>query len=73
LLGEFSVCGRREYDNRSIFVTIIEVAIGPEGGIAILGTRSGTLEWVTPVIYLRGRESRLFSLPGKSPPLVGAV
>ena len=43
------------------------------GRIAILGTRSGTLEWVTPVIYLRGRESRLFSLPGKSPPLVGAV
>ena len=35
------------------------------GRIAILGTRSGTLEWVTPVIYLRGRASRLFRLPGR--------
>src|SRR5262249_20732788 len=42
------------------------------GRIAILGTRSGTLEWVTPVIYLRGRVSRLFRLPGKTS-LAGAV
>jgi len=30
------------------------------GRIAILGTHTRTLEWVTPVMYLRGPESRLF-------------
>jgi CHAT domain len=33
------------------------------GRVAILGTGSRTLEWVTPVMYMRGRESRLFTLP----------
>jgi restriction system protein len=33
------------------------------GRVAILGTRAGTLEWVTPVMYLRGRDSHLFVLP----------
>ena len=32
------------------------------GRVAILGTHAGTLEWVTPVMYLRGRDSRLFIL-----------
>jgi WD40 repeat protein len=34
------------------------------GRIAILGTGSRTLEWLTPVLYLRGRETRLFAVPG---------
>jgi restriction system protein len=33
------------------------------GRVAILGTRIRTLEWVTPVIYLRGHDARLFVLP----------
>ena len=37
------------------------------GRIAILGTGARTLEWVTPVMYLRGRDSRLFVLPVPSP------
>ena len=37
------------------------------GRVAILGTRTRTLEWVTPVMYLRGRESRLFTLHPPTP------
>jgi len=33
------------------------------GRVAILGTGGQTLEWVTPVLYLRGHETRLFTLP----------
>jgi CHAT domain/TIR domain/WD domain, G-beta repeat len=33
------------------------------GRVAILGTGDRTLEWVTPVLYLRGRDTRLFTLP----------
>ena len=33
------------------------------GRVAILGTGDRTLEWVTAVLYLRGRETRLFTLP----------
>jgi CHAT domain-containing protein len=33
------------------------------GRISILGTGSHTLEWINPVMYLRGDETRLFSLP----------
>ena len=32
------------------------------GRVAILGSSSETLEWVTPVLYLRGMESRLFAV-----------
>lgn len=32
------------------------------GRVGILGTRTRTLEWVTPVMYMRGSESRLFTL-----------
>jgi WD40 repeat protein len=32
------------------------------GRIAILGTSGQTLEWLTPVLYLRGSESRLFEV-----------
>jgi CHAT domain len=35
------------------------------GRVAILGTGTRTLEWVTPVMYLRGRDSRLFILPAQ--------
>jgi hypothetical protein len=35
------------------------------GRIAILGACDGTLEWVTPVLYLRGNANQLFTL---SPP-----
>ena len=33
------------------------------GRVAILGTGDRTLEWVTPVLYLRGHETHLFTLP----------
>ncbi len=33
------------------------------GRVAILGTSARTLEWVTPVLYLRGNDSHLFTLP----------
>ncbi len=38
------------------------------GRIAILGTASRTLEWLTPVLYLRGHRTQLFtglSAPGE--------
>jgi restriction system protein len=38
------------------------------GRVAIIGTRARTLEWVTPVTYLRGHDSRLFILPSTSSP-----
>lgn len=37
------------------------------GRVAIRGTGARTLEWVTPVLYQRGAESRLFILPPPSP------
>ena len=33
------------------------------GRVAILGLSDRTLEWVTPVLYLRGHNSQLFTLP----------
>jgi hypothetical protein len=33
------------------------------GRVAILGLSDQTLEWVTPVLYLRGHDTRLFTLP----------
>ena len=36
------------------------------GRVAILGLSGRTLEWVTPVLYLRGRDSRLFTVPKPS-------
>jgi hypothetical protein len=42
------------------------------GRVAILGTSARTLEWVAPVVYLRGQDSRLFNLPLK-PSLIGAA
>jgi hypothetical protein len=33
------------------------------GRVAILGLGDRTLEWVTPVLYLRGHDARLFILP----------
>jgi hypothetical protein len=33
------------------------------GRVAILGLSDKTLEWVTPVLYLRGHDTRLFTLP----------
>jgi hypothetical protein len=33
------------------------------GRIAILGTSSHTLEWITPVLYLCGPHTRLLTLP----------
>lgn len=32
------------------------------GRVAILGLGDGSLEWITPTLYLRGRETRLFRL-----------
>jgi len=37
------------------------------GRVAILGTSARTLEWITPVMYLRGHENRLFTLQPPSP------
>ncbi|MGH3201347.1 MAG: CHAT domain-containing protein [Streptosporangiaceae bacterium] len=33
------------------------------GRVAILGLSDQTLEWVTPVLYLRGHDTRLFTFP----------
>jgi hypothetical protein len=33
------------------------------GRVAILGLSDRTLEWVTPVLYLRGRDAHLFTFP----------
>ena len=33
------------------------------GRVAILGLSDRTLEWVTPVLYLRGHDTRLFTFP----------
>jgi hypothetical protein len=38
------------------------------GRAAILGLSSQTLEWVTPVLYLRGHDSRLFTVASAAPP-----
>jgi CHAT domain len=38
------------------------------GRVAIVGTHSRTLEWVTPVMYLRGRDSHLFILDPSARP-----
>ena len=38
------------------------------GRIAIDGTSEQTLEWVTPVIYLRTEDTRLFQLTSQGPP-----
>jgi len=40
-------------------------AAARSGRIGILGLSRGTLEWVTPVLFLRGDESRLFELVGE--------
>lgn len=37
------------------------------GRVAILGLSGQTMEWVTPVLYLRGQDSRLFSMPRVPP------
>jgi CHAT domain len=36
------------------------------GRVGILGLGDKTLEWVTPVLYLRGHDTRLFTLPARS-------
>jgi WD40 repeat protein len=33
------------------------------GRVGILGTSRQTLEWITPVMYLRGHDARLFAIP----------
>jgi hypothetical protein len=38
------------------------------GRIAILGTSGHTLEWITPVLYLRGHNTHLFRVPLDPPP-----
>ena len=35
------------------------------GRVAILGIGDRTLEWVTPVLYLRGHDNRLFTVPAR--------
>ena len=37
------------------------------GRVAILGLIEGTLEWITPTLYLRGRETHLFAVADTSP------
>ncbi|MBO3752555.1 CHAT domain-containing protein [Streptosporangiaceae bacterium NEAU-GS5] len=36
------------------------------GRLAIMGQRAGTLEWITPVLYLRTTQTRLFKLPASA-------
>jgi hypothetical protein len=38
------------------------------GRVAILGTSGRTLEWVTPVLYLRGQDAHLFAVVPKGSP-----
>jgi WD40 repeat protein len=38
------------------------------GRIAFLGNSGHTLEWITPVLYLRGHEARLFTTPPATAP-----
>ena len=38
------------------------------GRIGILGMGRGTLEWITPVLYLRGEDTRLFDVVPVEPP-----
>ncbi len=40
------------------------------GRVAILGLSGRTLEWVTPVLYLRGRDSHLFTVPANQKTLI---
>jgi len=35
--------------------------------VAILGTGDGSLEWITPTLYLRGRETQLFAVSEPTP------
>jgi WD40 repeat protein len=46
-----------------------------DGRTAIIGRSSRTLEWVTPVLYLRGGESRLFVIkpPTRPSALAGSI
>jgi WD40 repeat protein len=37
------------------------------GRVSIIGLSGTTLEWVTPVLYLRGPESHLFTIPAPRP------
>ena len=37
------------------------------GRVAILGTSQATLEWVTPVLYLRGDQTHLYTIPQVTP------
>ncbi len=41
----------------------VDEAVG-SGRVAILGSSGETLEWVTPVLYLRGLDSQLFAVEG---------
>ncbi len=43
------------------------------GRVAIIGLSGQTLEWVTPVLHLRSRDSRLFTMPAPSPPATAAA
>ena len=43
------------------------------GRIAILGTGSQTLEWITPVLYLRGHHTHLFARTLLTPPTSAIV
>jgi YVTN family beta-propeller protein len=38
------------------------------GRIEIIGAGSGTLEWVTPILHIRGEATELFQLVGPAPP-----
>lgn len=42
------------------------------GRIGILGTGRGTLEWVTPVLYVRGGDTQLFEIDALATPVPGA-
>ena len=39
----------------------LDEAVG-SGRVAILGSSANTLEWVTPIIYLRGKDANLFTI-----------
>lgn len=43
------------------------------GRVAIIGLSGRNLEWVTPVLYLRGRDSHLFTMPAPNRPSAFAL
>ena len=65
---QYSISDQAAIDFAEGFYTSLAAGRGIDravhsGRVAILGAGDHTLEWLTPVLYLRGRETRLFAIP----------